>query len=71
MKKVIIFDRMFGIGVLLGLVYFAASLMLSGCVKHIETSGGTKIDFLTGADFHVGLNGIDTVKDERSVKPKQ
>ena len=67
----VIFDRMFGAGVALGLIYFAATLMLTGCVKHIETSGGTKIDFVTGADFHIGLNGIDTVKDSRGIQPKQ
>lgn len=65
----VIFDRMFGIGVLLGLLFCCAEA-LTGCVKHIETSGGTKIDFVTGADFHIGLNGIDTVKDSRGIQPK-
>jgi hypothetical protein len=41
---------------------------LSGCIKKI-VSGDTTIDFITGADFSVGFNGVDTVQNERGIKP--
>jgi len=39
-------------------------------VKSIKTAGGTKIDFITGADLSVGVNGIDTVRDSRGIMPE-
>lgn len=39
-------------------------------VKSIKTAGGTKIDFITGADFTVGANGVDTVRDSRGIMPE-
>lgn len=31
-------------------------------------SGDTRIEFITGADFSVGLNGIDTVNNNRGIQ---
>lgn len=47
------------------------SLLLNGCVKSIETSGGTKINFITGWDLHAGMNGVDRVEDQRGIKPTE
>lgn len=46
----------------------------SGCgalmgFKEIETAGGTKISFITGADFRIGANGLDTVDNNTGIKP--
>lgn len=47
--------------------------LLSGCavpailgVKSYQ-SGDTKIDFITGMDFGFGMNGIDTVNNNRGI----
>jgi hypothetical protein len=47
--------------------------LLSGCavpailgVKSYQ-SGDTKIDFITGVDFGFGMNGIDTVNNNRGI----
>ena len=47
--------------------------LLSGCavpallgVKSYQ-SGDTKIDFITGMDFGIGMNGIDTVNNNRGI----
>ena len=48
------------------------SLSLQGCllgVKEITTSGGTSVKFVTGTDFHFGLNGVDTVDHRRGIAP--
>lgn len=47
--------------------------LLSGCaailgVKSYQ-SGDTKIDFITGYDFGLGANGVDTVVNNRGIKP--
>lgn len=39
-------------------------------VKSIKTAGGTEVNFITGADFTVGANGIDTVRDSRGIAPQ-
>lgn len=39
-------------------------------VKSIKTAGGTKIDFITGGDFSIGANGVDTVRDSRGISPQ-
>lgn len=44
-----------------------AGPMLLG-IKSYE-SGDTKINFLTGADFSFGINGVDTVNNQRGVQP--
>jgi hypothetical protein len=48
-------------------------VFLSGCavpallgVKSYQ-SGETKIDFITGVDFGFGMNGIDTVNNNRGI----
>lgn len=48
---------------------------LSGCVvpallgvKSYQ-SGDTRIEFITGVDFGIGMNGIDTVQNSRGVAP--
>lgn len=52
-------------------------LSMAGCfapailgVKSYQ-SGDTKIDFITGVDFGLGMNGIDHVDDNRSIAPTQ
>lgn len=48
------------------------TLFLQGCllgVKEITTSGGTQVKFVTGTDFHFGLNGVDTVDHKRGIAP--
>lgn len=64
-----IMDQVVAAGVLAGLLFVCLEV-LTGCVKHIETSGGTKIDFVTGLDVGASLNGVDTVQNERGIKPK-
>jgi len=46
----------------------AAPLLLG--VKSYE-SGDTRIEFITGADFTVGANGIDNVSNNRGIKAKE
>lgn len=55
--------------VLFAVVLLCSSAFVQGCVKRIETSGGTKIDFITGFDVGASLNGIDTVQNQRGIKP--
>ena len=50
-------------------------IALTGCVPAIlgvkrYQSGTTTVDFITGADFSVGANGIDSVNNNRGIKPK-
>lgn len=45
----------------------AAPLLLG--VKEITTAGGTQVKFITGGDFRIGANGVDTVEDNRGIKP--
>lgn len=48
---------------------------LSGCavplltgLKEIQTTkDGSRYSFITGADFHIGANGIDKVDDKRGI----
>ncbi len=52
-----------------------SALTFAGCVPAIlgvkrYQSGTTTIDFITGADITVGANGIDTVENNRGIKPK-
>ncbi len=54
------------------------SLNLTGCagpllfgLKEVETSSGAKYKFITGADFGVSLNGVDTVENVRGIKPTE
>lgn len=60
----------------LGFILFG--FFLTGCavpmltgLKEIETKkdGGTRYTFMTGADFHIGANGIDRVDDKRGIRP--
>lgn len=61
MKKV----KLIGIGL--------SVLILSGCgsvfgVRNFEAwNGGPRWEFMEGQDFHVGVNGIDNVQDNRGV----
>lgn len=32
-------------------------------------SGDTKIDFITGGDFTMGANGVDTINNTRGIAP--
>lgn len=55
--------------VLAGLV----STATTGCgslfgVRNFELwEGGTRWEFMEGQDFHIGMNGIDNVQNERGV----
>ena len=55
------------------IVGIVVSYLLSGCAALIGLksyqSGDTKIDFITGYDFGLGANGVDTVANNRGIKP--
>jgi hypothetical protein len=64
-----------GIAILLGAILGLAASMLQGCavpallgVKSYQ-SGDTKIEFITGVDFGIGMNGIDKVSNSRGIAP--
>lgn len=59
----------------LAILASAVLATLSGCavpallgVKSYK-SGETQIDFITGVDFGFGMNGVDTVKNDRGISP--
>lgn len=43
-----------------------ASMLLG--LKSYETKE-SRTEFITGYDFGIGVNGVDTVKNERGIKP--
>ena len=53
-------------GIILNSFSACAVPLLTG-VKNIKTAGGTEISFITGADFRLGANGIDTVDERRGI----
>lgn len=62
------------------LCYLIIAVSLQAClapailgVKSYQSdhSGNTRIDFITGADFTIGANGIDNVNNNRGIKAKQ
>lgn len=62
--------------VVVALLAFACA-SLQGCavpallgVKSYQ-SGDTKIDFITGVDFGFGMNGVDTVNNNRGIATEQ
>lgn len=63
------------IGTMIGaIVLMGVVIWLSGCsallgIKSYQ-SGDTRIDFVTGADFSIGANGIDRVDDRRGIDPR-
>lgn len=66
-----------GVGfVALGTAYALGAylvLNLGGCAPLLGLksyqSGDTRIEFITGADFSVGVNGVDTVENNRGIAP--
>lgn len=58
-------------------LFFCCVFSLSGCVpailgvKEIKTAGGTHISFITGAGASVSANGLDTINDNRGIKPSE
>jgi hypothetical protein len=59
--------------VLAVVVLLAVSSMVQGCavpallgVKSYQ-SGDTRIDFITGVDLGIGMNGVDTVNNSRGI----
>lgn len=53
------------------------AIMLSGCaipallgVKSYQ-SGDTRIEFITGVDVGLGMNGIDAVNNTRGITPSE
>lgn len=51
------------------LMWFCILNLLSGCVKRIHTAGGTDIEFATGFDVGASANAVDTVDNNRGIKP--
>ena len=67
--------RAVGVGVAVAAAVICSAL--SGCavpallgVKSYQ-SGDTRIEFITGVDFGIGMNGIDQVQNSRGIKPEQ
>lgn len=64
------------LGILIGAVLWAVIISsLTGCASALlgvksYQSGDTRIDFITGADFSFGANGIDSVDNNRGISPK-
>jgi hypothetical protein len=59
--------------VLLVAVLLVVASGIQGCavpallgVKSFQ-SGDTRIDFITGVDFGIGMNGVDTVNNSRGI----
>ncbi len=59
----------------IGLVVILVGACLSGCavpallgVKTYQ-SGDTRIEFITGVDFGIGMNGVDNVANSRGIAP--
>jgi len=63
-------------GVISWALIILASTIVSGCAVPLLTgvktyqSGDTRIEFITGADFRLGANGIDSVRDTRGIDPR-
>lgn len=64
----------FALAVFLGVIVM---LMCQSClapallgVKSVKTAGGTEVNFITGADFRIGANGIDKVEEKRGIEPQ-
>ncbi len=60
--------------IIIGL-WFACLALLSGCIplvtgikKHTH-SDGSVTEFITGADFTIGANGLDSVNNNRGIEP--
>lgn len=56
------------------LMVVLAGYVLSGCVPLVTgikeyKSGDTTISFITGFDTSASLNGIDTVDNQRGIRP--
>lgn len=65
------------VGLIVVALLAIACSALQGCavpallgVKSYQ-SGDTKIDFITGVDFGFGMNGIDTVNNNRGIANEQ
>lgn len=78
MKKVeSVNDEVKVVSIGLSIAVAVACFLLQGCavpmllgVKSYQ-SGDTKIDFITGADLTLGMNGIDSVANSRGIEPEQ
>lgn len=58
------------------LILTVSILLLSGCIPLVTgikeyKSGSTTISFITGFDTQASLNGIDTVNNQRGIKPNE
>jgi hypothetical protein len=53
------------------ILFFTTGCMASvlGIKDYDSGPQGTHINFITGADFNFGLNGVDTVDHDRGIKP--
>jgi hypothetical protein len=79
-KKVPGYDRFESVmlWVVLTVAGFAISAALTGCLgpavlglKSYTGSDGSRMDFITGADFNIGANGVDRVENQRGIQPSQ
>lgn len=64
-----------GFGVLLMVAAALVVASCSGCVPAVLgikkiVSGDTTVEFITGADVTVGMNGVDTVDNTRGIAPE-
>lgn len=64
------------LGILVVLAVAVWSLALTGCagplllgVKKYTGSDGSVTEFITGADFTIGANGLDSVSNNRGIEP--
>lgn len=60
--------------ILMLLCLMIGAVLLTGCgvltgIKRIQ-SGDTTIEFATGIDFSASANGIDTVNNQRGIRPE-
>ena len=64
--------------VLIWAVIIFLFLSVQGCigpallgVKEYQGSDGSVIKFITGADFTIGANGLDSVSNQRGIEPER
>ena len=53
------------------IMYLCGCSTLLGIKSYESTKDGSKVEFITGYDFGLQANGIDTVEDRRGIKPSE
>lgn len=58
--------------IILCLLFFATTGCAGPLLLGLKSyqSGETRLDFITGADFTVGANGVDSVNNNRGIRPR-